>query len=43
MTFQKNIRRRDDKRKKNTVLELPPYYCVLNAIDLIWNFLQRGI
>lgn len=31
------------KEKKHTVLTLPPYYCVLNSIDVIGSSLERGV
>jgi transposase len=31
------------KERGHTVLRLPPYYCVLNPIELIWSSLKRGI
>jgi transposase len=31
------------KERGHTVLRLPPYYCVLNPMDLIWSSLKRGI
>jgi transposase len=31
------------KERGHTVLRLPPYYCVLNPIELIWSSLNRGI
>lgn len=29
--------------KGHTVLRIPPHYCVLNPIELIWSTLKRGI
>jgi transposase len=31
------------KKKGHAVLRLPPYYCILNPIELIWSVLKRSV
>ena len=30
-------------RSGHVVLQLPPYYCVLNPIEMVWSTLKKGI